>query len=349
MGFPHNGAMRRCLAVLLLGASLASAAPARADNPEAVKAFEEGRKLRDQKDYEKAAAAFERSLAAEASIGANYNVAFSYEQLGRIRDALDAYRRAARMAKDKGDPREKEATEALTKLLETHSYITLIVPDDVDKAAGVRIVVDGEPVPQKQVKGEVFRAGPQHEVVVSAPGRKDRRSSVANKQAVTIALGDLHDAPSSGAPPAPAPSEPTSGGWGWQKWTGAGMVAGGVVSLAVTGVLFFPYLAERLSLDSEIGDKCPSGTCPSGTEKASSQDLARRNNANIQDADDKRPAMIITGVLGGLLVGGGVYLLATAPTSGTTEQGPPPPSALRVRVVPRIGTRDNGLSVVGTF
>jgi len=335
--------MRRRLAVLVLGASLAASSPALADNPEAAKAFDEGRKLRDQRDFEKAATAFERSVAAEPSIGAYYNLAFSYDQLGRTRDALDAYRKALKIAKDKGDPREKESTEAITKLLETHNYVTVIVPDDVEKMAGVRVAVDGEAVPEKQLKGEVFRSGTQHEVVVSAPGRKDRRVKAANKQPVTVTLGDAYETTTS-APPPPPPEAP-SGGWGWQKWTGVGMVGGGVVSLTVTAVLFFPYLAERLSLDSEISDTCPSGTCPSG---AASKDLARRNNANIQDADDKRVPMIVTGVLGGLLIGGGIYLFATAP-SASAETAPPPPNTLRVRVVPQVSSHDTGLSVVGSF
>jgi hypothetical protein len=168
-----------------------------------------------------------------------------------------------------------------------------------------------------------------------------RRVNAANRQPVTLALGELEQ----GAPAPPPPRETTSeGGWGWQKWTGAGMIAGGVVSLTVTGLLFFPYLAERLSLDSEISSKCGNAPCPAGS---ASKDLARRNNANIRDADDKRPAMIITGALGGLLVGGGLYLLLTAPPAGT--EPPPPSSGMHVRILPQLALEAPGVSVLGTF
>ncbi|MEA2749820.1 MAG: hypothetical protein QOI41_3963, partial [Myxococcales bacterium] len=299
---PHNGAMRRSLAIFVLGAILAASHPAWADTAEATKAFEEGRKLRDQRDFEKAAAAFERSIAAERSIGAFYNLGFSYEQLGRTRDALDAYRSSAAIAKEKSDPREKEANEAVGKLLDTHNYVTLVVSDDLATAAGVRIVVDGEPVPPRQAKGEIFRSASQHEILVSAPGHKDLRLQASNKQPVNVILGEPLTATVTPPPPPPVPppEEPTGGGWGWQKWTGSGMIAGGVVSLVVTAALFFPYLSERLSLDSEAGRLCPGNKCPRGE---ATNDLVARNNANIQDADDKRVPMIVTGVLGGLLIG----------------------------------------------
>ena len=251
--------------MFVLGASLAASSPALADSADAGKAFDEGRKLRDQRDFERAAGGVRAQRRGGASIGAYYNLAFSYNELGRTREALDAYRTAQKMAKDKGDPREKEATEAVTTLLETHNYVTLNVPDDVDKTAGVRIVVDGEAIPQTHLKGEVFRSATQHEVVVSAPGRKERRVKLANKQTLTVTLGDAYETATSPlSPPPPPPPEASSGGWGWQKWTGAGMVAGGVVSLTITGILFFPYLAERLSLNSEISDRCGDETVPRG-------------------------------------------------------------------------------------
>jgi hypothetical protein len=122
------------------------------------------------------------------------------------------------------------------------------------------------------------------------------------------------------------------------------------VSLTIAGALFFPYLAERLSIDSEISDKCPPAangtpTCPPGTP---TNELVAKNNANIARADDIRAPLIVTSVLGALLVGGGIYLLATSP-SGSAETTSPPPSTVRVRVVPNVSARDQGLSILGTF
>lgn len=346
----HNGAMRRRLAILVFGALLAASSPALADNPEASRAFDEGRKLRDQRDFEKAATAFERSVAAEPSIGAYYNLAFSYDQLGRTRDALDAYRKALKMAKDKGDPREKEASEAVAKLLETHDYVTALVPGDVDKMAGVRVVVDGEQVPQKQLKGEVFRPGTQHEAVISAPGRKDRRVNVANKQPFWVVLGDAYDAPTSlGPQPPPSPPESTGGGWGWQKWTGVGLGVAGLGAV-VAGVAF---TADFFSTKSDIEDEFKRICVVDPVTKQNACNNGQRSrleqlNADAEANQDRALVrQLVAYGAGSLLVAGGIYLFVTAP-SGSTEPAPPP-SGLRVRVVPQVGSRDTGLSVLGTF
>jgi hypothetical protein len=353
MRLPHNGAMRRRLALLAFGAIVAASAPALADVTEAAKAeaaraFDEGRKLRDQRDFDKAASAFDRSVKAEPSIGGFYNLAFAYEQLGRTRPALDAYLEALKLAVKNGDAREKETNEAIKKLLATHNYVTVVFQNESDIVAGLRVVVDGEVVPDEQLKGEIFRPKTTHEVVVSAPGRKDRRYlGVQNRAEVRIALGE--PAPTGAgavSPPPPPPPPPSSGGgWGWQKWTGVGMIGGGVVSLAVASILYFPNMTKQLSLNSEADDKCSGGKCPNDTP---TRQFVTRNNDNIRDLKDKTPAIIVTGAIGALLVGGGIYVFATAP-SGSAEQPPPTPNALRVRVVPQVGVRDSSLTFVGSF
>lgn len=346
--------MRRRLAILVLGGLLAAASPALADKAEAAKAFDEGRKLRDQRDFEKAANAFERSIAADPSIGAYYNLAFSYEQLGRTRDALDAYRTARRMAKDKGDPREKEAIEAVTKLLETHNYVIVIVPDDVERTANVRVTVDGEVAPPKGLAGEVFRSGSQHEVVVSAPGRRDRRIKVANRERVTLGLGDAYET-TAAAPPPPPPSPPpaeaaeaSSGGWGWQKWTGVGVGAAGLVTIGIGAVLTVNHASDQASLEDtqppECRDKPDLPPLCSPARRNESHTIDAKLEANNNDALLLLP--VVYGIGAALLVGG-IVLFVTAPSEPSASTSPP--NTLRMRLVPQVGLRDTGLSVVGTF
>ena len=352
----HNAAMRRRLAILVLGGAVLATSPALADNSEAGKAFDEGRKLRDQRDFEKAANAFERSIAAEPSIGAYYNLAFSYEQLGRTRDALDAYRTARRLAKDKGDPREKEATEAVTKLLETHNYVTVIVPDTVDKTANVRVTVDGEAVAPNKLAGEVFRSAVEHEVVIAAPGRRERRIKVANRQPVTLTLGDADET----ITPAPPPADASSGGWGWQKWTGVGLFGAGVVGVTVSLVWVFSYESDASRLADardKIAETCVKNAgqilgCPDRSAMSPQwRNFVTANDAydsNERNARKVAPLFVGVGAVGVLLIGGGLYLFATAPSASRAEQTSPS-HAVRMRVVPQVGSRDNGLAVVGTF
>ena len=351
MRLPHNAAMRRRLAILVFGALVAASSPAFADNTEAAKAFEEGRKLRDQREFEKAASAFERSIAAEPSIGAYYNLGFSNEQLGRFREALDGYREAARIARSKGDARVKETSEAITKLLEAHNYITVSVPDDLDKTAGVRVTIDGETVAPKQLSGEVFRSGTQHEVVVAAPGRRDRRFKVANRQPVTLTLGDAYETTTPPPPPPPPhPPPASSDGWGWQKWTGVGLGVAGL-GATIAGVVFTSdFFSTRSDILADFKTSCPedpvakTNPCNRGAPRAHL--LTLRDHA---DANASRAALRQSIAYGaaGLLFIGGIYLFVTAPSASTESASPS--NTLRVRVVPQVGQRDSSLWIVGDF
>jgi hypothetical protein len=83
--------------------------PAWADtHGDAVKAFEEGRKLRDT-DPEKAARAFERSISLEPSIGAYYN-------LGQVNEQLDRHvMRSKRFARQRSSPRRRSTPATRTR------------------------------------------------------------------------------------------------------------------------------------------------------------------------------------------------------------------------------------------
>jgi hypothetical protein len=333
-------AMRIRLAALAFATAMAASAPALADpHGEAVKLFEEGRKLRDHGELEKAALVFGASITVEPSVGAYFNLGLINEQLGRPREALEAFRKSKELAAKRNDPREKDAIEAVGKLLDARSYVFLEITDGVAATPGLRVVVDGEVVPPAQLKGEVFRGPSSHEIVITATGRADVRIQARNKQVVNVILGEAV------AQTAPTPPPGTSdAGWGWQKWTGTGMIAGGVISITAFAIIFLPYLSDRLSLNDKIDQQCPKkGDKPSCPSDEATKDLVADNNENVRSATNKTPALIVSGVLGGLLVGGGIYLLATAPSSAPSSR------SARIRVVPQVGLRDNGLTVVGTF
>jgi len=339
-------AMRIRFAALAFAAAMAATTPVLADqHSAAVKLFEEGRQLRDRGELEKAAVIFAQSITTEPSVGAYYNLGLINDQLNRPREAVEAFRKSRDLAAKRNDPREKDSVEALGKLLDARNYVLLETADDVTSAPGLRVMVDGEAVPAGQLKGETFRTPSSHEVVISATGRADVRLQARNKQVVKVILGEPTAAT---APPPPPPGAPATGGWGWQKWAGAGMIAGGVVSLTIFVATLVPYLGKRSDLDDEIesGTVCTKSgdgyTCPS-----SATDLVRRNNANVIDGRDKTPLWVVTASLGALLVGGGIYLLATAPSSSAPAESAS--KAPRIRVVPQVGMRENGLTVVGSF
>ena len=340
------------------GIAVTTSTPAWADtHADAVKAFEEGRKLRET-DAEKAARAFERSVSLEPSIGAYYNLGQVNEQLDRPRDAVDAFRTAEKLAVQKSDTRNKDARDAWTKILDTHNYVVLAVSNEVKSAPGLAVIVDDVPVPEAQLVGEVFRPTTTHEIVVRATGRKDvRLAAVPNRQAVAITLG-IEIAPTTAPTPTPEPPpEPASGGWGWQKWTGVGMMAVGAGGVAYTLIGILGYTSKQRSLDDArqpfASPKCTGAAgrfdrCTGGLDPAQGNAAFADYAANEQSAKDSEPVWIIVGSASALLIGAGVYLFATAPAR-TSELPPPAARATHWQVIPRVGLHDSGLGVVGTF
>ena len=322
--------MRAWFTMLTLGALLAVAAPARADTSEAVKAFDEGRKLRDERLFDLAAKAFERSLALEKSIGAHFNLGFCYDQLSRPYDALAAYRSAANLARERNDPRLGDANSAIQKLLESHDHVVLVTPAEVMKVPGLHVEVDKHPVPEDRLNGELFSAGTLHTVTVDAAGHARARSSpnLKNGERFTVVLGPTRVEP--GAP------------WGWQKWTGVGLVGAGVVTASVGLFLALDYYSEQKQLQSDLTAFCnaqPNGKCGPGSAGVATY----FKRAEDLDSTSVTRNVIVFGAAGALVVGGAV-LFFTAP-SPAKEKAP----AATVRVLPHVGERDTGLSLIGTF
>ena len=357
---------RYAVARFAIAATVASAlatttlsTPAWADtHSDAVKAFEEGRKLRET-DPEKAARAFEQSISLEPSIGAYYNLGQVNEQLNRPREAVEAFRTAEKLAVQKNDSRNKDARDAWGKILDTHNYVVLNVSDEIKSTPGLKITVDGVPVPEAQFNGEVFRPTTTHEVVVRATGRQDvRLPAVPNRQPVAITLGIVagESTASNPPPPPPPPPETSSGGWGWQKWTGTGLMAVGVGGVAYTLISVFSYSIKesgrfdtaKMYHDNCVGDARGFTKCnlASGLKKEDANAAYDAYNANEKDAKDSAPVWIVVGTAGVLLIGAGLYVFATAPSS---SEPPPPSGAVRVHVIPQVGIHHSGLAVVGTF
>jgi hypothetical protein len=233
----------------------------------------------------------------------------------------------------------------------------LTVSNEVKSAPGLAIIVDDVPVPDTQLNGEVFRPTATHEIVVRATGRKDvRLIAVPNRQAVVTTLGMVV---ADATPPPPPPLETSSGGWGWQKWTGVGMMAVGAGGIAYSVISFLGYKSDESSLSDtrRTNAKDCTGTplhvdsCMNdlaGTRVRAANDAIAAYDAKERSATSAEPIWIIAGSAGVVLIGAGVVLFATAP-SRTNELPPPAAGATHWQVVPRVGLHDSGLGVVGTF
>ena len=337
-------------------ALLAITSPALADHAEAVRLFEEGRKQRDAAEFDKALRTFERSLAEEKSVGAYFNLGLVLEQLGRYREAYDTFQTGKELAASKADDREKDLREAMSKLLDTRNKIALTVPGDVKSADGVRIVVDNIEVPPKQYDGYVFRAPVQHEIVVHARGRKDMHIQAKNRQFVAVSLGEPGANPAPVVPipvvEVPNPEKPADSGPGWptKKVAGVVMMGAGVAAGAIGLGFNINFLSEKSRVEDAYATACRgdggAGQCGSpsfaanGGDNPAAAGVRKEAESNDEQASIVLPIAYISAAA---LFGVGLYFFLTADDKKTDS------SAARLTVTPRVGPRDGGLSVVGTF
>lgn len=308
--------------------------PARADaHADAQKAFDEGRRLRDdpKPDLVAALAAFRRSAQAERSIGALYNIGYCNEKLGRMRDALDAYRDARALADQRKDARLVEIDAAIDEIRRTHHFVKIIVPSVVATAEGLRIELDGITVPSSQFDGEVFRpAGGTHQVLVEANGRKHWSKSAMDAEPVTVELGEPITSPNlvPGGPRPPVAVAPTSGSdLSWRHWTGIGLAGTGVAMGVVTLVVGLNLQSEVDAKFDEAAPCAANGSCP---------DKVRSYN----EAKDSWPTRVLPfGIVAGALLAGGAVVYFTAPNATGTA----------IRMTPSVGPGHAGVSLSGAF
>lgn len=321
--------------LVLAGVGIAGPARADGDADGARKHFEAGKKLRDDNDCTKAIPEFEKSLAAEKSIGAYYNLGFCQEQLGKRQEAYDAYRRGRDMASAKKDERLKELSGALAALLDFAPNIRLVLPQPLPP--GFQLTVDGEVVPAElyQTETVVFtKTAASHDVRATAPGYDDTVVKVDTKELKPIAMTPSGGSPQGATSDTPPPVKTH---WTGARWAGAGMFIGGIGIGSIGAIMAITYkidvdatqkeadaAARRCtgSLDYAACNNLQPTTQKQRDDKAAFQSAATRNNDRDDLGRKQVPIMIALGVAGVLAAGIGVYLFLTNPP----EPDEPPPT-----------------------
>lgn len=320
--------MRAHLALTLVFSAfvvLGTAAPAHAETEAeaAKKHFEAGRKLRAEGDCAKAIPEFEKSLAADKSIGGYYNLGYCEEQLGQRQEAYEAYRRAREMASVKKDERLKEISGALAALMETPN-IRLVLPQPLPP--GFTLSVDGEAVPAElyQTETVVFtKSTPTHEVRASAPGFNETKVVVDTKQLRSIEMKETAKATALvPPPPPPAPHEPP---FYRRPLFGGVLGISGFIALSA-GVIIGVRTQQEIDKDEQPAIDARNRCSPTGTPlthaECTAQSGQRRDdylakskayNQTLEDGQRTFAFVILPLLAGGaLLVGAGTYVLLTA-------------------------------------
>jgi hypothetical protein len=310
--------MRIWLPVLLLVCLLAGHARA-GDKAAAEAAFQQGKDLMKAGRYGEACVAFEKSLASDAQLGTEYNLASCYEKAGKLASAWAAFRE---LAQRDGNAARKADSERHAAALQPRLIKLLI---------GVRAPVPGLEVTRndQDVTPSVGIESPvdpgEYEIGAVAAGYKPWSVKVSAQQeggTVQVTVPELERLPveptpadgraleplptGDGAAPAIAPS---SG----HRTLGLSLGAGGVAVTA--GGLVLGYLA--MSKHDHARDLCAPGDLgtgcnPMGFAEADQAERSARTFGNV--------STVMVGVGAAALVTGVVlYLTSPSPSDDRAE------------------------------
>lgn len=247
-------------ACLLALSSTFASAPARADETPAAKAdalFKEGRALMKNGDYRAACPLLAESQRLDPAAGTLINLGDCTDQLGRVADALEAYRGAAQLLPP-DDPRRGPVAEQIRALERRVPTIRLRLVGPAP--AGLRVTWDGVVLEPKAWRSALPANAGAHELVVTIPGEPANRQKVVlsegEKRALSVELaGQAETAPHISTTPTHEPSKSTD----VVPWIVGGA---GVASLAASGVFFLLHGRETRKLERD----CIDGICPTSSE-----------------------------------------------------------------------------------
>lgn len=332
----------RALALLLVGAAIVVAPPARAQKSADQKAaaealFRDGRKLFQANKFAEACPKFEESYRLDPSPGTQVNLATCHEKEGKLATAWSEFKDVlARATLDNRPEREKTARERIAAIEPKLGKLVIdIAPSNV--VPGLTVTRSGVSVTSAALGTPLPVDAGTYAVQVTAPGYKpwDTKVEVSNGKETRVAIPALVKVPVDVPPPvakvqeepkeAPPPPPPSN------KRTIGFIAAGvGVVGLGVGTV----FGVRTLSKKSASDDNCVGGCTAKG--------------AQLMDEAYSASTISNIGLGVGLVgVGVGTYLILTS--NSAKEAGEPAAKAPAWRVAPSLGKDGGGVAVGGAF
>jgi hypothetical protein len=292
--------------------------------------FQEAYEDEKEKRFEEALEKFQRVAQVRESAPVRYRIASVLEQLGRLREARDAYRAIAASKPTLPEDQQEVADAAAQKVLAVDRRIPkLVVSIEEPAPEGARVSVNGVPVPASATPRKIELDPGEHVIqatATNAPPYEKRVTLAAGEEVpVAIALGPQT---------VDEPDPPPPGGEATETNRTLGYVA-----LGAGGVLLITSAALLIVREGLIGDietACPGGVCP----------IARRDEieGKRSDADLFGPLGLGVGVVGLAAAGLGAYMLLRS--SPSTSEPPATGSAPRAwRLSPRARVLQGGAMV----
>lgn len=339
--------------VLAVSMTIAGAASA-GDTATAELLFRQGLDAMKANKFKEACDAFAGSNEAERSVGTEINLGLCNEKQGKLATAWGMYRSAAGYAdlqgqKERGDLARAEAAKLEPKL---HKLNVTVKPPQPE---GFKMSRNGQTVPNATLGTDVPLDPGEYTIEVEAKGKKPQKFAVriaAGPGTEKLEIPTLEDAPvaaivnpppGGGDYPPPAPAKDGS----TQRLIG--YIAGGAGILAAGAAVILEVVAVG---ESDKSDKNAAeankinpvaGTPTFEADTTNKKSLSDAASSQHRAAKRDETGAIISGIGAVVLIGGGITLILTAPSSKSSA------SVSRPLLFP-IVTRDTaGLGLVGTF
>lgn len=324
---------------LALGIALSLAASARDASAQAAKneaaaeaLFEQGRSLYEAGRYAEACPKLAESQRIDPATGTLLALALCHEGEQKLASAWAEFKTVEGEARRSGrTDRETIAREHAAAIRGRLSTLSIRVPPDVRALPGLELKLNGTVIGAGSFDAAIPVDGGQHELQVSAAGKKPLklRVSVRNEaHGAELAVPLLEEAPQ----PVPASTNAFSQATSEKATTGSPMRTIGLI-VAGAGILSFgagSYLALTAKADYDDAEqRCPDEGC-STTDWNASQ--AARKKGSV--------ATIVFGIGGALVATGGVLWLAAPRESSERRAG--------VRVQ-RVGIGPSSVVMEGAF
>lgn len=288
------------LAVAMTAAGRGALAQPKAPSPEELKAaremFQDAYKDEQEKRFAEALEKFQRVATVKESASVRYRIGSVLEQLGRLREARDAFRALAASKPSLSAAEQEIADNAAERArLIDRKVPRLVLRLQADAPPDTRVSIDGAPVPASTAPRRIELDPGDHLIQATAPGAQPAEHKVTlaegSEVEFTMALGAKSVGVAPPPPVAPSPS-PRSNTLAY-----VALGAGGV--LLVSGVVL---LGLREGDISDIKSACgENGNCPSSMK----DDLQSKHD----QAQLFGPLGIGLGVAGLAVAGTGAYLL----------------------------------------
>jgi hypothetical protein len=379
----------------LLAASVPLATPsvARAQDDATIQMarerFQEGVKFYDNKQYDKARAAFLQAYALKKHPAVLLNLAQSELRSAREADAAKHFAQYMRENKEASAAERQEAERGLATAKASVGELRVNVVEGAD------VFVDGNLEGRSPLGGPVYLKPGSHNLEARKDGKTATSAVTAiagQSGSVDLGFGDGTTPvaplppggtpPGTGAPPpaagGPAPMPPSgpagpeadkgSGKPGfltWAKQTPLAWVGGGVAVLGLAGGAGFA-LASSKSYDdadsirqqilTEASKQGVSGPCgpPPKTAPVNFSDACSKYNQRVEDGDSQKTWATVSFVVAGVAAAGTVayYFIDTGSNKATIGKRARPSAkstGLNAALVPLIDERSRGLGLVGQF